>query len=149
MKKGFTLIELIVVIVIIGILATLGFSQYQRMLERARGAEARSVLGGIRTQAAAVWIARTGTSIPAGSLVATNLGMGSDLGQIPTACAAAGSSPSYFFAYTIAQNGSNDGFTATATRCTQNGKSPVGPAADTLTLTTNFTNGTDVWAGSF
>jgi len=149
MKKGFTLIELIVVIVIIGILATLGFSQYQRMLERARGAEARSVIGGLRTQCAAVWIARTGTSVSANSFVATNLGMGSTVGQIPTACAAAGSSPSYFFAYTIAQNASSDGFTATATRCTANGKSPVGPAADSLILATNFTNGTDNWSGSF
>lgn len=48
MKKGFTLLELIIVIIIIGILATLGFTQYERMVERGRSAEARTILGQIR-----------------------------------------------------------------------------------------------------
>lgn len=47
MKKGFTLLELIIVIIIIGILATLGLTQYARMVERGRGAEARQLLGNI------------------------------------------------------------------------------------------------------
>ena len=150
--RGFTLIEIVIVIIIIGVLASLGFVQYQRMIERSRGSEARSVMGGLRTNAAAYWIARsdiTGNTVTVNTFVPTNLGMGSEVGQIPTACRATGSSPSYYFAYTITQRATNDGFTATATRCTANGKGPTGPLAETLTLTTNFADGTDVWSGSY
>jgi type IV pilus assembly protein PilE len=48
MKKAFTLLELIVVIVILGILATLGFSQYTKMVESTRIAEAKARLGLLR-----------------------------------------------------------------------------------------------------
>lgn len=47
MKKAFTLVELLIVIVIIGILATLAVPQYNKMIERARGAEAKSILGAL------------------------------------------------------------------------------------------------------
>ena len=49
MKKGFTLLELIIVIIILGILATIGVSQYQGTIEKGREAEARSILGSMRT----------------------------------------------------------------------------------------------------
>ncbi len=48
MKKGFTLLELIIVIIIVGILATLGFVQYASVIERGRFAEARANLGTLR-----------------------------------------------------------------------------------------------------
>lgn len=48
MKKGFTLLELIIVIIIVGILATLGFVQYASVIERGRFAEARGNLGTLR-----------------------------------------------------------------------------------------------------
>ncbi|MDD5356403.1 MAG: prepilin-type N-terminal cleavage/methylation domain-containing protein, partial [Candidatus Omnitrophica bacterium] len=53
MKKGFTLLELIVVIVILGIMATLATTQYTKMVEKSRGAEARTALGAVRTNEAA------------------------------------------------------------------------------------------------
>ena len=47
-KRGFTLLELIIVIIIVGILATFGFTQYSNVVEKGRMAEAYNILGTIR-----------------------------------------------------------------------------------------------------
>ena len=49
MKKAFTLVELLIVIIIIGILATLAIPQYQRMVNRSRWSEAMSLADAIKT----------------------------------------------------------------------------------------------------
>ncbi|MDD5130223.1 MAG: prepilin-type N-terminal cleavage/methylation domain-containing protein, partial [Candidatus Omnitrophica bacterium] len=45
MKKGFTLVELIIVVIIVGILASIGLTQYNKVVEKSRAAEARMILG--------------------------------------------------------------------------------------------------------
>ncbi|MBU1121368.1 MAG: type II secretion system protein [Candidatus Omnitrophota bacterium] len=157
-KRGFTLLELVVVMIIMGILATLGFSQYTRVIERSRGAEARQVLGSIRTQAAGLWLERSGligggtaSAVVVGTFTNESLGIGTNKGQIPVNCLATSSSPEYYFSYAVTDDQSQYGFTAAATRCIVAGlasKSPAGPAALTLTLITNFSAGTDDWGGS-
>lgn len=48
MKKAFTLIELLIVIIIIGILSSLAIPQYTNMVERARFAQGVSMLGSLK-----------------------------------------------------------------------------------------------------
>ncbi len=77
-RKGFTLIEVLIVLIIIGILSTLLMPQIGGMIERARTAEAMGVLGAIRSALMVYYMERTTPAFPAAAtttaLVETALG---------------------------------------------------------------------------
>lgn len=140
MRKGFTLLELIIVIIIIGILATMGFIQYSATVEKARGAEARATIGALRTQAMA-------KGYQFGTTTTLTIGTGGgdsviNVGMVAGTCTGAG-----FFSYGVDSACTGNTCTFTATRCTSGGKSPDGPAAYTLTLA--HTTSSDGWTSTY
>ncbi len=144
MKKGFTLLELIVVIVILGVLATLGFTQYGRMVERARGAEARIILGDMRKLVYAYKL-QNGTVT---GLTDSDVNVGSDTDQIPgDAGYPYNCRSSHYFWYRAIDPGASSWVNIYAYRCTVGGKPPQGSAANYLRLNFNVNSGDDIWKG--
>ena len=76
-KKGFTLLELMIVVIVIGILASIAIPQYIHTIERARGAEALVNLGSIRSSTQRYWtdqFARKGMGTYVGAILAPGVG---------------------------------------------------------------------------
>lgn len=150
-RKGFTLLELVVVIIIIGILASLGLNQYGQMVERSRGAEAKAILGQVRGAAAAHYMqynALTGMANTNENFTELNAGLGTQNDQVPNAgnCRA-----SHYFSYGFAASAGNSPvLTVTATRCGSSGKGGASATATgrTLLIRTSLPAGTDVWSGT-
>ena len=124
MKKGFTLVELIIVVIIVGILASIGLTQYNKVVEKSRAAEARMVLGTLRSAEFAEM------SENGAYQTVANLAVGAPDGACST---------THYFSYVCA---SASGL-CTATRCTSGGKPQQGTASWTKTLDVAGT-----WGGS-
>ena len=113
MKRGFTLLELIIVIIILGVLATLGFTQYVKVVEKGRSAEAKAILGDIRTGQMAYHL--------------ENNAFATSLDYLPVSAPTSATNTHYFI---YAATGTN----ATATRLTTGGKPPTGQVAYTISI---------------
>ncbi|MFH1413839.1 MAG: prepilin-type N-terminal cleavage/methylation domain-containing protein [Candidatus Omnitrophota bacterium] len=124
-NNGFTLLELMVVLVIVGILATLGFVQYTAVIERGRAAEARANLGTLRVLQQSY---QQDNNPDFGTMANLNSEYSTGLPTTGSACTNTG----FFYGYSCdTANGS-----CTATRCTAGGKDPQG-GGGTIALSTD------------
>jgi len=136
MKKSFTLLELVVVIIILGVLATLGLTQYGSMVERGRIGEAIANLGDMRKLAIAYRLANGSVTGMANADV--NIGTAAD--QLPNwpNCRS-----THYFTYFIDTAQADPVVRGIAVRCTSGGKPPQGSGQYELNLWTNLVTGED------
>lgn len=111
-SRGFTLLELIIVIIVIGILATLGIYQYSQTIEYSRFAEANITIGLMRKQVFAYYLKNNSMSgVQSGDILGQN---------VLNAC-----SSTNFYTYQATPNATKPNWVdLSANRCTSGGKTP-------------------------
>lgn len=107
---GFTLTEIMIVIVVIGVLASIAWPRYILITEKSRTAEAKDVLGRIRATEIGYYFEYDSYT--------TNLALLPM--DVPILC-----NTSFYYNYSISGGGAS--FTASATRCASGGKPPDSP----------------------
>jgi prepilin-type N-terminal cleavage/methylation domain-containing protein len=127
-KKGFTLLEFIVVLIVLAALVAIALPQYTGFVERSKAAEAIAVLGAVKTAEEAAKLQTANTYLTATDI--TNLGV----------------TPStYRWTYAVTP-ASSTSYTATATR--QN-TDPIGTSGSGQTVIMTYTfGGTTGWGGT-
>jgi len=112
-EKGFTLLEIIIVIVVVGILAALGMITYSRSIEKGRAAETKTILGQLRQSQRSYYLQNGNYAASLDSLEVV----------LPTVC-----DSQHFFVYSTAGN------TGMALRCTTGGKYPDSATLYTINI---------------
>jgi len=126
-KSGFTLLEIIIVIIIVGVLASLALPRFFSTVEFSRSTEALSNLQTIRS------------SVERCYLLSNNYNQCNSLAQIDADNPA--DAINAHFTYTIIATGPTSGFRIVATRNTKEGAS-IKVANSTVNLVQNNTNQT-------
>ncbi len=82
-KRGFTLLEMLIVVIIIGVLASIALPQYIKTLEKARAAEAVTNIGSIRVSIDRYYYENdfdlTGATLPASGACTLDIGNPNDV----------------------------------------------------------------------
>jgi len=132
-KSGFTLLEIIIVIIIVGVLASLALPRFFSTVEYSRSTEALASITAVRQAMERCYLQRNGSYANCNAFTALDL-------QDPA------TSPNAHFTYGISGT-SATGYTLTATRNTLDG----GDGSSTIVLTQVTTavsrSGTGVFAG--
>jgi prepilin-type N-terminal cleavage/methylation domain-containing protein len=113
-NRSFTLVELIIVVIIVGILASLGLDQYSKTVEKSRCVEAKTILGDMRKFAYEYWL-QNGTFV---GISSADFNIGTASSQIPSQCTS-----THYFSYTYCCGDSTQ-IALGATRCSSGGKAP-------------------------
>jgi len=125
MKKGLTLLEALITVIIIGVLAIIGFATFKNFSEKARIAEAKLLLAHIR-EAEINYFERTGkcTQAPADLILELDPSLFLGVG-VPGDCS--NQNISYFqYGIVCADFGDDGAFYIGARRCKVGGKPPPG-----------------------